>query len=201
MYDLWSWLDDSGVCDVGLYTSKSFRFRPKQHRNFQQYQNQFPHSHINNICMYDVLYSNTIQKCPLILYWIYQLQHSVSLHLTASFMKHWLRVRCTSINSLNVLMNSSSHASLIYTNRQSSSRKSRHQKNRNRNIQVNTIVDIMIVHTLGFLFPWGGARGHDRLYKGLWTLRWALRLTSTLLGNMITVYPRPEEESSINDKS
>lgn len=87
--------------------------------------------------MYDVLYSNTIQKCPLILYWIYQLQHSVSLHLTASFMKHRLRVRCTSINSLNVLMNSSSHASLIYTNRQSSSRKSRHQKNRNRNIQVN----------------------------------------------------------------
>lgn len=151
--------------------------------------------------MYDVLYSNTIQKCPLILYWIYQLQHSVSLHLTASFMKHRLRVRCTSINSLNVLMNSSSHASLLYTNRQSSSRKSRHQKNRNRNIQVNTIVDIMIVHTLGFLFPWGGARGHDRLYKGLWTLRWALRLTSTLLGNMITVYPRPEEVSSINDKS
>lgn len=151
--------------------------------------------------MYDVLYSNTIQKCPLILYWIYQLQHSVSLHLTASFMKHRLRVRCTSINSLNVLMNSSSHASLMYTNRQSSSRKSRHQKNRNRNIQVNTIVDIMIVHTLGFLFPWGGARGHDRLYKGLWTLRWALRLTSTLLGNMITVYPRPEEVSSINDKS
>lgn len=151
--------------------------------------------------MYDVLYSNTIQKCPLIFYWIYQLQHSVSLHLTASFMKHRFRVRGTSINSLNVLMNSSSHASFIYTNRQSSSRKSRHQKNRNRNIQLNTIVDIMIVHTLGFLFPWGGARGHDRLYKGLWTLRWALRLTSTLLGNMITVYPRPEEESSINDKS
>lgn len=161
----------------------------------------FPHSHINNICMYDVLYSNTIQKCPLILYRIYQLQHSVSLHLTASFMKHRFRVRRTSIKSLNVLMNSSSHAFLMYTNRQSSSRKSRHQKNRNRNIQVNTIVDIMIVHTLGFLFPWGGARGHDRLYKGLWTLRWALRLTSTLLGNMITVYPRPEEVSSINDKS
>lgn len=27
--------------------------------------------------MYDALYSNTIQKCPLILYWIYQLQRSV----------------------------------------------------------------------------------------------------------------------------
>lgn len=86
-------------------------------------------------------------------------------------------------------------------NRQSSSKKTRHQKNKNWNIQVNAIVDIMIIHTLGFLFPWGGARGQDRLYKGLWTFRWALRLTSTLLGNMITVYPRPEEESSINNKS
>lgn len=100
--------------------------------------------------MYDVLYSNTIQKCPLIFYWIYQLQHSVSLHLTASFMKHWLRVRCTSINSLNVLMNSSSHASLIYTNRQSSSRKSRHQKN------IGTgIFKLIQLWTLWSYIPWG----------------------------------------------
>lgn len=35
--------------------------------------------------MYDVLYSNTIQKCPLILYWIYKLQHSVRVITFYSF--------------------------------------------------------------------------------------------------------------------
>lgn len=47
---------------------------------------------------------------------------------------------------------------------------------------------IKCIHTFGFRCPWGGAMGHERLYTGLCTFRWARRLTSTLLGNIIKVY-------------